>query len=474
MALKKALFVISTITNQLNENSALSTFPHFVYLLPIEPVVQLHKYIKMLAIQKKLSNAFYAILAMPATAMGFALCVQISALSWILSTKYHLEIDEIGLIWASGPLAGLVMQLLVGLVSDNAWFWGGRRRPFILIGGTIAALMLICLPNLDVIQKLFGSESLIPIALAVATTLDLAINLGFNPTRSLITDVTPDGKARTKGYTWMQTVSGTLGVGAYFLGAYFGNYTLIYAGVFIVLAFSIIPVFFIEEPRQLQADTTNAEINALDIQAHTQKAEVNELIKIYLANAFSWIGVQTMFVFMFAYASQMLFNTNDSSSLTDAQNKQTGQIINYSFLILNAVGAILPALVLEPLTKKFGRITVQSTCILIMSIGYGLIFWIGTSVTVLYMCMGVVGIGWAAIVSLPFAIMSEKVNKQRMGLFMGIFNMSIVIPQLVVSLIIAQFVSTATNKDIIFEISAISLFLSFVMWRLVKEKRFEA
>ncbi|MGB4929414.1 MAG: MFS transporter, partial [Chitinophagales bacterium] len=305
-------------------------------------------------------------------------------------------------------------------------------------------------------------------------TLDLAINLGFNPTRSLITDVTPDGKARTKGYTWMQTVSGTLGVGAYFLGAYFGNYTLIYAGVFIVLAFSIIPVFFIEEPRQLQADTTNAEINALDIQAHTQKAEVNELIKIYLANAFSWIGVQTMFVFMFAYASQMLFNTNDSSSLTDAQNKQTGQIINYSFLILNAVGAILPALVLEPLTKKFGRITVQSTCILIMSIGYGLIFWIGTSVTVLYMCMGVVGIGWAAIVSLPFAIMSEKVNKQRMGLFMGIFNMSIVIPQLVVSLIIAQFVSTATNKDIIFEISAISLFLSFVMWRLVKEKRFEA
>ena len=155
----------------------------------------------MLAIQKRLSNSFYAILAMPATAMGFALCVQISALSWILSTKYNLKIEEIGLVWASGPLAGLVMQLLVGLVSDNAWFWGGRRRPFIIIGGTIAALMLICLPNLDVIQKLFGAESLIPVALAVATTLDLAINLGFKPTRSIITDVTPDGKARTKGYT---------------------------------------------------------------------------------------------------------------------------------------------------------------------------------------------------------------------------------------------------------------------------------
>lgn len=425
----------------------------------------------MLSIQKKLSNTFYAILAMPATAMGFALCVQISALSWILSTKYDLEIEEIGLIWASGPLAGLVMQLLVGLISDNSWFWGGRRRPFILIGGTIAALMLICLPNLDVIQKLFGAQSLIPIALAVATTLDLAINLGFNPTRSIITDVTPDGKARTKGYTWMQTVSGTMGVLAYFIGAWFDNYTLIYVGVFIVLAFSIIPIFFIEEPKTLQADITDTEINALDIQAHTQKAEVNELIKIYLANAFSWIGVQTMFVFMFAYASQMLFNTNDSSSLDDEQKNSIGKIIGYSFLILNAVGAILPALVLEPLTKRFGRIAVQSTCILIMSLGYALIVFVGKDVTTLYICMAIAGIGWAAIVSLPFAIMSEKVNKQRMGLFMGIFNMSIVIPQLIVSLLIAQFVSDAADKSLIFKISAVSLFLSFLMWRWVKEKK---
>ncbi len=425
----------------------------------------------MLSIQKKLTNSFYAILAMPATAMGFALCVQISALSWILSTKYDLEIEEIGLIWASGPLAGLVMQLLVGLVSDNSWFWGGRRRPFILIGGTIAALMLICLPNLDVIQKLFGAQSLIPIALAVATTLDLAINLGFNPTRSIITDVTPDGKARTKGYTWMQTVSGTMGVLAYFIGAWFDNYTLIYVGVFIVLAFSIIPIFFIEEPKTLQADITDSEINALDVQAHTQKAEVNELIKIYLANAFSWIGVQTMFVFMFAYASQMLFNTNESSSLDDEQKNSIGKIIGYSFLILNAVGAILPAVVLEPLTKRFGRIAVQSTCILIMSLGYALIVFLGRDVTTLYICMAIAGVGWAAIVSLPFAIMSEKVNKQRMGLFMGIFNMSIVIPQLIVSLFIAQFISDAEDKNLIFKISAVSLFFSFLMWRWVKEKK---
>ena len=105
----------------------------------------------MLNIQKRLDNSFFALLSLPATAMGFALSVQISALSWILSTKYGLAIHEIGFVWLAGPLAGLLAQPIVGFISDKVWFWNGRRRPFILIGGTIAALMLLCLPNLDII-----------------------------------------------------------------------------------------------------------------------------------------------------------------------------------------------------------------------------------------------------------------------------------------------------------------------------------
>ena len=76
----------------------------------------------MLAIQKKLSNTFYALLGLPATAMGFALSVQISALSWILSTKYNLEIHEIGLVWAAGPIAGIFGQIIFGIISDKVWF----------------------------------------------------------------------------------------------------------------------------------------------------------------------------------------------------------------------------------------------------------------------------------------------------------------------------------------------------------------
>ena len=203
----------------------------------------------MLEIQKKLSNSFYAILSLPATAMGFALSIQISALSWILTTKYGLNIDDVGLVWAAGPIAGILGQVIVGIVSDNVWAWGGRRRPFIFIGGLLAALMLLALPNIDVISKTLNIGGILGVAIVVALTLDLAINVSFNPTRSIIADVTPEGVERTKGYSWMQTISGTFGVLAYVIGAVWDNYVLIYIGVGLVMLLSIIPTFFIEEPR---------------------------------------------------------------------------------------------------------------------------------------------------------------------------------------------------------------------------------
>jgi MFS family permease len=83
---------------------------------------------KMLAIQKHLSKSFLAILSLPATAFGFALSVQISALSWILATKFGLEIHDIGLVWAAGPLAGIFGQVIIGGLSDRVWLWNGRRR----------------------------------------------------------------------------------------------------------------------------------------------------------------------------------------------------------------------------------------------------------------------------------------------------------------------------------------------------------
>ena len=470
----------------------------------------------MLDIQKRLTNPFYALLSLPATAMGFALSVQISALSWILSTRYGLDIHDVGLVWAAGPIAGILGQVIIGFISDKVWFWGGRRRPFILIGGVLAALMLLALPHIDVLSAAMGFDGILGVAIAVALTLDLAINVSFNPTRSVIADVTPEGTTRTKGYTWMQTISGTFGVLAYAVGAVWDNYVLIYAGAVLVLAFSIVPTFFIEEPRRLKADTDGVaaspvslleimqairplwgfllyatyamtlRLTGIEVGNHyveyaclaltvvlmleallrsedgRPKAEAGAIgfKKVLAAHSFTWIGVQTMFIYMFAYVQYRM------PALPDVE---MGRVVSISFLVLNAVGAVLPAFVLEPITERIGRVKTHMACIALMALGYAGVLFLGTSPLMIYVMMGVVGIGWAATVSLPFAIMSQKVDQARMGLYMGLFNLSVVLPQLVASLGVGEAVSRAADKGLIFVICTATLAVSAVAWMLVKE-----
>ncbi len=415
----------------------------------------------MLRIQERLSNGFYALVSLPSTAMGFALSIQISALSWLLTTQLHLDIHEVGIVWAAGPLAGIAGQVIIGLISDKVWFWGGRRRPFILVGGILAALMLLALPNIERIHEALGFGSLIVVATAIALTLDLAINISFNPTRSIIADVTPEGEPRTKGYTWMQTISGFFGVFAYVIGAWAGNFVLIYFGVGLVFLFSVIPVLFVHEPREL-GPVRGEGGKASDGGGAT---EWGQLFRIYFAHGLSWIGVQTMFVYIIAFVQQKI--PLPGSPVESAL--QTGQVISISFAILNTVGFLLPAPVLEPLAVRFGRVRVHMGAVAIMAAGYLGIVFAGGSPIALYVFMAVLGIGWASIVSLPFAIMTEKVEKSRMGFFMGIFNLSVVIPQLFVSLILGSIIHDAADKSIIFIISTVTLAASAGLWLLVRE-----
>ena len=410
----------------------------------------------MLTIQKKLTNFFYVVLGLPSTAMGFALSIQIAVLSWILRTKYYLEIDQIGIVWAAGPIAGILGQPLIGLISDKVWFWGGRRRPFIIIGGILASMMIFALPNIDRINNFFGIGSLMAVAITVALTLDLSINISFNPTRSIIADVTPAGTTRTKGYTWMQSISNLFGSGAYLIGALIGNYFLIYAGVIIVFLFSIGPLFFITEPRELKRELDEA---GDEIQA--TKTKWGKLFKLYFAHGFSWLGIQTMFIYIIAFIEQKIHPEN---------NIQTGQMIGWSFFILNAIGSIWPAFLLEPVSKKIGRVNTHILAVASMSIGYfGIVFFARNALS-LYALMMILTFGWAAVVSLPFAIMSEKVDKSRMGFFMGIFNLSVVLPQLISSFLIGRIINHAVNKNLIFIISGVSLAISAILWIFVTDE----
>lgn len=415
----------------------------------------------MRTFQQKLTYGFYALISLPATAMGFALSIQISALSWLLTTRYHLNIHEVGIVWAAGPLAGIFGQVIIGLISDNVWFWGGRRRPFIVLGGSLAALMLVALPNIGVISGALGIGHLIIVATVIALTLDLAINISFNPTRSVIADVTPEGEPRTRGYTWMQTISGFFGVLAYVVGAVAGNFVLINVGVVVVFLFSVVPILFVTEPRQLHA------ASGPDGGGAETPTQWSELFKIYGAHAFSWVGVQTMFVYIIAFLQQKMQLSADPALAAE----ESGRLIAISFAILNTVGFLLPAPVLEPLANRFGRVKVHRIAVAIMAAAYFGIAAAGTTPGALYVLMGFAGIGWASIVSLPFAVMTEKVDRRRTGFFMGLFNLSVVLPQLFASLVLGRVILDMPDKSAIFLISGASLAVSACVWLFVRDER---
>ncbi|MBS1626832.1 MAG: MFS transporter [Bacteroidetes bacterium] len=490
----------------------------------------------MFPFQKKLTNGFYAVLSLPVTAVGFSLSTQVAVLSWILNTKYNLHIEDVALVWLAGPISGIIMQPIVGMISDKSWFWGGRRKPFIAIGGILGTLMLIGLVNIDAISHLVGGHSVFIIAVIVALLLDMSINVTFNPARSIIADVTPTGVSRTKGYSWMQVLSGSFTIGAYFISVVFGNIFLIYVAAVLVFLFSIVPLFFIKEPKVLQVNTTNYPrqktsfikglkivlplygfifyaifiacnkvllsgkwdayqtilfyicivitiILGIFIILKGRKSQSNEIEfqKILLAHSFTWLGLQSMFVMIFFYVQEKIipvvahkkiiansFSSFFTGNITDAE-KSAGNILSLGLLIFNFVAAILPVLVLEPLTKRKGKIKTYIIALSWLVIGYGFLYLLGTAELNFYIGMFICGIGWSAVISIVFAIMSEKVDASKMGLYMGLFNFCIVFPSMM-TVGVSKIINESKNQSTLFLITCIALLISVIFWLFVKEE----
>lgn len=488
----------------------------------------------MLEIQKKLTNTFYAILALPATAVGFALSTQIAALSWILNKKFGLNIHEVAFVWLAGPLAGIFGQVIVGMISDNVWFMKGRRRPFIIIGGIIGALMFLALPQIGVISKTTGITSIILIASVIALLLDLSINVTFNPARSIIADLTPEGKKRTAGYVWMQVISGTFGVLAYFLSMVFGNETLLLIAAVFVLGCSVLPILLIEEPRELagQSDTSSSSHSLADIfkiifplygflvfgvfslifhfyqsellfihnplliisliytiiigiylilKGRKSESDNVEFQKIMLAHTFTWVAFQSMFVMSGFFIDKQIIPNLDLTKVfankfaefltgvIQTKDTTTGNIVSLGFLLLNAVGAIFPA-VLQISAKRIGRVRTYFAALVFSVVGYFYIAFFGTEELDFYLGMILTGIGWSAVISIVFSIVTERVNKVKMGLFMGIFNLAVVLPQMM-SQGVANIISQTQNYQLLYILCGIFVSISVVFWIFIKEPR---
>ncbi|MDD3079035.1 MAG: MFS transporter [Paludibacter sp.] len=486
----------------------------------------------MLNIQKKLSNPFLALLALPATAVGFALSTQIAALSWILSKKYGLDIHEVAFVWLAGPIAGIFGQIIVGMISDNVWFMGGRRRPFIMIGGMVSTIAFLTLPHIRGISHITGISDIIIISSVIALFLDLSINVTFNPARSIIADLTPEGKVRTAGFVWMQIISGFFGVFAYFLSMVFGNEMLLYIASGLVLLTAVFPILFIEEPRKLniQTDAANEEkfgvkqilieiyplygfllfgvfslfnhfipelnkvhnfvlilslvysvvIGAITIIKGLKKeSNSNEFHKIMLAHSFSWVAFQSMFIMSGFFIEKQILPHVDMGKIaanwfaerltgvTQTADSSIGNIVSLGFLILNFIGAVFP-LLLQTVAKRIGRVRTYVSALLFSVAGYFYIAFAAHLEIDFYIGMLLVGIGWSALISIVFAIMSERVNPAKMGLYMGVFNLAVVLPQMM-SNGVANVIKETGNYQLLYILCGAFVAVSALFWIFVRE-----
>ena len=379
--------------------------------------------------------------------------------------------------------------------------------------------------------------SLLTVAVVVVLTCDLATNVTFNPARSLVADLTPEGPHRVRGYTWMQMVSGVLGISAYLISIFLGNAALVLATVVVTFTLTVVPVFFIEErapepgyaggPGTAAAGRTGAAafrallpmsgfalygafiaIDRLAMdgalsgwalplflatlattlawgggivwRARARPTPQRRLSILLLGHGFAWLGVQSMFVMAFFYVRDFIVRDGVDWVLADAlyalvnatpssAADTAGRILSIGFLLLNVVGAALPVLLLKPLCLRWGKVAVHRSAMGLMAAAYGFIALGSQNEAFYYLGMLLVGIGWSSLISVVFAIYSESVDAREMGMAMGVFNSSLVLPALAVPGLLK--VSEALGEHRwMFMLFAASLTLSFAFWSAVSER----
>jgi maltose/moltooligosaccharide transporter len=498
----------------------------------------------MLDAQKRLSTGFLVLLGLPTAAVGFALSSSIAATSWLLSTRYNLHLDNIAVIWLMGPLMGLLVQPIVGALSDRTWFMKGRRRPYLLAGGVAGAVSTYAMLGLDTLASATGL-SLLTVAVLAALVADLSTNVTFNPARSLVADLTPEGPARVRGYAWMQTISGLLGISAYLISIFFGNLVLVQVTVVVFLVLTLLPTLFIEESPLAAMATAVASrptgaggradglvaFRALwpmvgfllyGVYAALDKLVFNDALSAWavplfgatllltllwgahivwrgrrrptgpgrlrtmlLAHGLAWLGVQAMFVMGFFYVRDVVVPAAGGAVLADGLYRlanagtahlpgtaadTAGRILSMGFLLLNLVGALLPVLVLKPLCQRWGQVRVHRAAMGLMAAAYAFIVLAPANEACFYLGMLLCGIGWSSLISIVFAIYSEAVDARDMGVSMGVFNSSLVLPALAVPGLL-KLSEVLDHHRWVFALFAVCLALSWAFWCAVPERQ---
>lgn len=359
------------------------------------------------------------------------------------------DVHHLSYFWLAAPLAGLFVQPIVGLSSDKTWTRLGRRIPFILGGAIVSALAMFFMPNSEHFAQLFPA---VFFGAMMLLFMDVSFNVTMQPFRALVSDMV-DESQRNKGYSiqsFLINVGAVFGSLLPFLLTWWGIAnepeagqkvapTVIwsfYIGGAVLLASVLWTSFRTKEyPPEEYAKYNNLEEkeneNPEKVSFFTLIKNVpNAMKQLAVTQFFSWFALFLMWVYTTQGIAQNIWGT------TDATSNAFNEAGNWTGVIFAAysVFAALFSLVITPLADKYGRRNVYVVSLILGGLGLLSILFIKDK-NLLFLPMIGVGIAWAAILALPYAILSSKLPAKQTGVYMGIFNATITIPQIAAGLL---------------------------------------
>jgi len=397
--------------------------------------------------------------------MGFAL--QNANASRILGI-FGADIHELSWFWIVAPLTGLIVQPIIGHYSDKTWTKLGRRRPYFLVGALLAACGLIFMPNAAMFTAFMPA---LWVGAGMLMIMDASFNVAMEPFRALVADMLPSDQ-RTLGFS-VQTI--LIGIGAvigswlpYALTNWFGvlndatvggvpTSTLLsfIIGAFILIISVLVTVFTTKEYTNEELDQFSAnDINdtpeetskLFDIFSDFAKMPIT-MRQLSWVQFFSWFGLFGMWVFTTPAIAHHIYGL----SLTDVSSStynEAGEWVGILFGVYNAVSAVY-AFFLPAIAKKMGRKKTHSTSLIIGGIGLISIYFAPNQYWLIASMVGV-GVAWASILAMPYAILAGSIPPRKMGVYMGIFNFFIVLPQIINAIIGGPIVKYLYGGDPIF------------------------
>jgi maltose/moltooligosaccharide transporter len=376
--------------------------------------------------------------------------------------------DQIPILWLAAPLTGLIVQPIIGHMSDHTWGPLGRRRPYFLTGAILSSLALLLMPN----------SATLWMAAGLLWILDASINISMEPFRAFVADLLPE-EQRTRGFA-MQSLF--IGLGAVIASAlpyiltnwvhvgsggatvhtipapvrfsfYAGAAVFFGAVLWTILTTKEYPPDDLEEFRRANAGKGGALENAREIlrSIGAMPATMRQLAWVQIC---TWLGLFCMWLYFPVAVARNVFGAPNETSPLYTEGVEWGGLC----FAMYSVVCFLFSGPLPGLASRLGRKTTHSLCLLCGAAGLLSVAVIHDKWLLLLSMTGV-GIAWASTLSMPYAILAGCLPANKVGIYMGIFNFSIVLPEIVASLGFGWLMSHVLDNNRLAAVVAGSVFL---------------